>query len=206
MRQLDSIVCNRDLALPRIDVLCDVDNPLLGENGAVRVYGPQKGATPGMIPLLEIGLEQFANCVQTATGRDIRDLPGGGAAGGLAAGAYGLLGAGLTRGADMMLEAIGLPAALKGAEWVITGEGTFDEQSAHGKVVSAVVGAGQAAGARTAVIAGIVDVSPETVRKLGIDVTLQSCPSGMPRAEAVAAGSSLLRNAGYRFAQLHLGR
>lgn len=206
LRQLDSVARGDAPALPRIHVLCDVDNPLLGQNGAARVYGPQKGATPEMIPLLEAGLEQFADCVYAATGRDIRGLPGGGAAGGLAAGAHGLLGAELVRGADTVLEAIGLPEALQGADWVVTGEGSFDEQSAHGKVVSAVVRAGRAAGARTAVIAGVVDVKSETVGKLGIDVTLQSCPSGMPQAEAVAAGASMLRNAGRRFAQLHLGR
>ena len=206
LARLHAIRPGQAAALPPIDVLCDVTNPLLGEQGAAAVYGPQKGATPEMIPQLEAGLARFAACVLAVAGRDIRDVPGAGAAGGLAGGACGLLGARLVPGAEVVLEAIGLPEAMRGADWVVTGEGRFDRQSAQGKVVSAVARAGRAAGVRCAVVAGQVDVAPAEARRMGIEAVLQSAPPEMLVAEAMARGADLIRDAGRRFGRQCLGR
>src|ERR1017187_1683845 len=121
-----------------VEVLCDVDNPLCGEYGAAHVFGPQKGATPEMVDQLDAGLRHLAELVKTQLGKDIADVPGAGAAGGLAFGALAFMDAKLIPGVDAIAEAIGLDAALRGADWVITGEGRFGEKSLRGKVVSGV--------------------------------------------------------------------
>lgn len=118
---------------PRINnceivVVCDVDNPLLGENGAAKVYGPQKGATPEMIELLEKGLENLSNIIKRKKGVDITKILGGGAAGGLGAGLYAFLGAKLKKGIDVMKDLTSLDEKIRGASLVITGEGKLDNQ------------------------------------------------------------------------------
>jgi glycerate kinase len=121
--------------VPHITVLCDVDNPLLGPRGAARVFGPQKGATPSMVRRLERRLRRWAALLEKRTGRDVRRLPGAGAAGGLAAGlaAYG---ARLVRGADVVLRAARFP---RPCDYVVTGEGRVDRTSLRGKVVGEVL-------------------------------------------------------------------
>jgi len=140
--------------LPEIEVLCDVDNPLCGEHGAARVFGPQKGATPEMVERLDAGLRQLANVVKEQLGKDLADVAGAGAAGGLAFGAMAFMNAKLVPGIETAISASGLPEALTGASWVITGEGCFDEQSLRGKVVAGVTHAARNLGVKVAVIAG----------------------------------------------------
>lgn len=129
---------------------CDVRNPLLGANGAARVFGPQKGATPEQVEELEArlaarsGLAPFAN------------LPGAGAAGGLGA-ALAALGAELVGGAQLVLDRIGFPAAARGVELVVTGEGTVDRTTLEGKAPGAVVRECAAAGVSCAVFGGRVE-------------------------------------------------
>lgn len=116
-----------------IVVVCDVDNPLLGENGATRVYGPQKGATLKMIEILEKGLKNLAQIIKRKRGMDITNIPGGGAAGGLGAGLYAFLGGKLKKGIEVMKELTSLDEKIKGASLVITGEGKLDNQIFFGK-------------------------------------------------------------------------
>lgn len=111
-----------------IIVVCDVENPLIGDNGATRVYGPQKGATEDMINLLEKGLINLSEIIKSQLGMDITKIPGGGAAGGLGAGLYAFLGARLEKGIEVMKELTGLDDKIKGADLVITGEGKLDNQ------------------------------------------------------------------------------
>ncbi|MEJ2704116.1 MAG: glycerate kinase, partial [Sedimentisphaerales bacterium] len=122
-----------------VEVLCDVDNPLCGEKGAARVYGPQKGATPEMVERLEAGLAHLARLVREQLGRDIANVPGAGAAGGLAAGAIAFMNATLVSGIETMMAHSDLRRELESADWVITGEGCFDRQSLSGKVVAGVL-------------------------------------------------------------------
>jgi len=114
-------------------VLCDVDNLLLGEDGAAAVFGPQKGATPATLPQLEAALRQLAEVTFRQTGKDIATLRHGGTAGGAAAGLYAFLDAKLVNGIDYFLELTGFEAALEEADLVITGEGSIDEQTLQGK-------------------------------------------------------------------------
>lgn len=103
------------LADVTIEAVCDVDNPLVGEQGAARVYGPQKGATQEQVKQLEAGLINLAQVIKTDLGKDVGDLPGGGAAGGLGAGLYAFLGATLRPGVDVVLDMVNLEEKLKNA-------------------------------------------------------------------------------------------
>lgn len=128
-----------ELAQSELTVICDVTNPLLGEQGATAVYGPQKGVTPDMLPLLEAGMERYAAAMEKAVGHAIRYLPGSGAAGGMGAALGGVLGARLCRGIDAVLDFIQFDSILQDADLVITGEGCMDGQSvAFGKVAAGI--------------------------------------------------------------------
>ncbi|OTA40440.1 MAG: glycerate kinase, partial [Symbiobacterium thermophilum] len=115
-------------------VACDVDNPLTGPRGAAAVYGPQKGATAEDVALLDRALTRLADVMVRDLGRDVRNLPGAGAAGGLGAGLMGFLGARLRPGIDVVMEVTGLRRQLQGAALLLTGEGRTDGQTLAGKV------------------------------------------------------------------------
>jgi glycerate kinase len=183
-----------------IRVLCDVENPLLGERGAARVFGPQKGATSAMVDRLEMGLAALADAIERDLGKDVRHLPGGGAAGGLGAGAVAFLDATLVSGVEAVMDASGLDDALADADWVITGEGRFDRQSLDGKVVSGVLSRAGLSGCRVAVVAGTVD--PEAVRRARprVDASEVAAPREMILSEALARGDELLEAAAARLA------
>ncbi len=122
----------------KITALTDVDNPLTGPRGSASVYGPQKGAGPAEVALMERALLHYARVVQRELGLDIRKIKGGAAAGGLGAGLYAFFGAELACGSDFTLERLGFLDALKRSDLVITGEGRFDDQSFRGKAPVAV--------------------------------------------------------------------
>lgn len=117
----------------QIEVACDVDNPLCGEHGASHVFGPQKGATPDMVEILDAALANFATVVKKDVNEDIIDYPGAGAAGGMGASLVALLNASLKPGIEIVVDASNLKDAVKDADLVITGEGRMDSQTIHGK-------------------------------------------------------------------------
>ncbi|MGT2829143.1 glycerate kinase [Streptococcus hillyeri] len=114
-------------------ILSDVTNPLCGPNGATAVYGPQKGATPSLIPVLDDGLANFAQVIEKYLKKDVKDLPGAGAAGGLGAGLMAFLNGKTERGIDKILELIHIEEDIATSDLVITGEGRMDGQSINGK-------------------------------------------------------------------------
>jgi glycerate kinase len=130
-----------DPAVRGVEVLvaCDVDNPLVGPAGAAAVYGPQKGASPEDVHLLDRALRHFAAVVYRDLGVDVRDLPGAGAAGGLGAGLVAFLGARLRPGVEVVMEAARLGERIERSDLVVTGEGSFDEQSLRGKAPAGVL-------------------------------------------------------------------
>jgi glycerate 2-kinase len=135
----------------RVIVLCDVDNRLLGRSGAATVFGPQKGASSEDVAFLERFLENFATVIERSTRKNIREIPGGGAAGGVAAGLWGLLDAAIEPGGEYFLHATDFQEAVTDCDLVITAEGTLDDQSIYGKAPVAV--AKMARGMRKPVIA-----------------------------------------------------
>jgi glycerate kinase len=149
----------RGEAARSVEVLAatDVDNPLLGPTGAAAIYGPQKGAWPADVGPVDAALANFADHVEAALGRDLRSVPGAGAAGGLGFGLLAFCGASIVRGIELALDLVGFDAALAAADLVITGEGRIDPQTLHGKVVAGVAGRARAAGVPAYAIGGAVD-------------------------------------------------
>lgn len=118
----------------KVTVLCDVDNPLCGEQGASRVYGPQKGATPDQIERLDRGLAQLSELWKRDLGKNVEALPGAGAAGGMGGGAVAYLNARLVSGTEVVFDLTDLESRIKAADVVITGEGAFDATTLSGKI------------------------------------------------------------------------
>jgi glycerate 2-kinase len=157
-------------ALPGAEVVVasDVDNPLLGPRGAAAVYGPQKGASPADVAELDAALARWAEAVHRATGVDAAGTPGAGAAGGAGFAALAVLGATLQPGIDLILELVGFPSALPGARLVITGEGSLDAQTLHGKAPAGVAAAARSAGIPVVAVAGRSLLSPADLEPAGI--------------------------------------
>jgi len=184
------------LAGVTIDVACDVDNPFHGPNGAAHVFGPQKGADAAAVERLDAGLANLARVILGETGLDLQGLPGAGAAGGAAGGLAALLGARLTPGAPLVLDAIGFGERLDGAHICVTGEGRLDEQSAAGKAPAAVAAACRAAGVPCVALCGEVALLPGIVRRLGLAAALPIGRVLRPLPEALAAAETDLAAAG----------
>jgi glycerate 2-kinase len=157
------------LAGVSLEIACDVDNPLLGPHGAAAVYGPQKGAGPDDVSFLDHVLKRLADVAATASGRDLRAIPGAGAAGGLGWGLATFAGGHLVRGFDVVAELAGLAEALQGAALCVTGEGRIDMQSLAGKVVTGVASFAHVAGVAVLAIGGTVeDAAERALRERGV--------------------------------------
>jgi glycerate 2-kinase len=153
-----------------VTVASDVDNPLLGEGGAAAVYGPQKGASPEQVAQLDAALAHWADVVEEVTGRDERHHAGAGAAGGVGFGAVAVLGASMRSGIDLLLELVGFDAALQlltSDDLVVTGEGSLDEQTLHGKAPAGVAAAAAARGIPVVAVCGRATLDPERMRDAG---------------------------------------
>jgi len=198
LSQIISVVKPRKPIPARVEVLCDVDNRLCGKHGAARIYAPQKGATPRMVERLEKNLEHLAGLIKDRLGKDI-NVPGAGAAGGLAAGALAFMDAVLVSGPKTVINFTHLADELADADWIITGEGCFDRQSLYGKVISAVAEAAAGFGVPVAVIAGKVRLSKSAYQKMGIHTALACKPPRMSFDHALAHSTDLLRKATRKF-------
>jgi len=152
--ELQRIKRKRALNLPRIIAAADVRNPLLGENGATRVFGPQKGATADKIDILERALTKLADVVSKDPKVNYRDEPGAGAAGGLGFGLMSFCGAAIRPGFDVVAESVGLESKMKDVDVVITGEGSLDRQTLEGKTPAGVAGLARKLGKRIFAIVG----------------------------------------------------
>jgi glycerate kinase len=168
LARLDASGLHPRIGEVEVVVACDVDNPLLGPAGAAAVYGPQKGAKPDDVALLDAALARWADVVRRDLGRDVATAPGAGAAGGVGFAALAVLDAALQPGAVLMLDLIGFDDYLPGADLVITGEGSMDAQSLHGKAPVGVAAAAGAAGLPVVAVAGRVALSRELLAQAGI--------------------------------------
>jgi glycerate kinase len=192
IQRIDPSGLDPRLAGVRIEAICDVDNPLLGERGAAFVYGPQKGATPAQVRELDAGLAHLAAVIERDFGLDVRELPGAGAAGGLGAGLKAFLNAELRRGVDLVLDLVGLEAHLRGADLVLTAEGQIDSQTAFGKAPAGVAERARRFGVPCLAIAGSVGGGLDALHALGIDAVFSLCPGPVSLAQAMAAGGDFL--------------
>ena len=174
-----------------LTILCDVSNPPLGPNGAAAVFGPQKGASPGDVVLLESVLGRLCDVVLATTGKELSRLPSGGAAGAAAAGLYGLLGARLVSGIDYFLQITDFDDALSRSDLVITGEGAIDEQTLQGKAPYGVAIQAKRRGIPVIALTGRLPDDPVPLRPY-FDEIIPINPPGMPLAEALAATAAHL--------------
>jgi glycerate kinase len=181
-----------------IDILCDVDNPLLGPRGAAPVFGPQKGASAAGVEELERGLALWADVLEHSCGCDVRALPAGGAAGGIAAGLVAACGARLRPGFDEVALHVDLRGKLAGCELCLTGEGRIDDQTAGGKAVAGVARLAGQAGVDTIALAGAVRLRKgqtidDLARAVGVRRIVLITPAGIPLEAALAATATNLR-------------
>lgn len=168
----------------RIEVVCDVNNPFYGPEGAACVFAPQKGAAPATVARLDDGLRSFAQVLEHTTGIDVQSLPGAGAAGGVGGGLAALLGAQLRPGIDFVLDALDFDAALAGADLVITGEGHADCQSVMGKVVSGVLRRAREGGVPVILLCGGYD-DAEALCAAGLTAVYSIVPGPVALARAM---------------------
>jgi len=178
---------------PQLNIVAavDVKNPLLGENGATRVFAPQKGATKDDIDILERALTTLADVVGKEFGFDYRNEPGAGAAGGLGFGLMSFCGAKIRPGFDVVAEAVGLEAKIEDADIVITGEGSLDRQTLEGKTPVGVARLARKLGKRVFAIVGRATNDPE-VREV-FDAVYENARSGMSQEENMKRAAELLR-------------
>ena len=205
-RSVDLTHLDARLGEVALRIACDVSNPLLGPSGAAAVYGPQKGASPNDVDVLDDALEAYANALESATGRRERDTPGAGAAGGTG---FGLMcikdrfrSLELVPGIEVVIEAAGLREKLAGADLVITGEGRIDAQTAFGKTALGVAQLARTAGVPCIAVGGGIDAAGESVL-----AELGATTIGVPEAPisleaAMAAGAAPVQRCGRRIARL----
>jgi len=180
-----------DLNLPRVTAAADVRNPLLGERGATRTFGPQKGVTPDRLEMLEGALTRLADVAARDLGSDFREAAGAGAAGGLGFGLMSFCGASIRPGFDLVSDMLDLEAAINRADVVITGEGRLDDQTLEGKAPAGVAQLARRRGKRIYAIVGCAEESATAGGLFDGVFALAKPPS--TREESIARTEALLR-------------
>lgn len=167
-----------DERLANIDILvaCDVTNPLCGENGASHIFGPQKGATPEMVSMLDGNLSHYANLIKAQLGKDIASQPGAGAAGGLGAGLMAFTDCTLQKGIEIVIEYSGLREKLSEADFCFTGEGRIDSQTKFGKTPYGVARTAKENSVPVIAVSGCVGSGVEDLYQEGIDAIFGIIP------------------------------
>jgi glycerate kinase len=194
------------LAEADLRIACDVTNPLLGPRGAAATYGPQKGASPDQVVELNAALARYADAVRAATGRDERETPGAGAAGGTA---FGLLSIAdhfrsvrLVPGVEVVMDETRLPDKVRGADLVLTGEGRIDAQTAFGKTALGVAKLAREAGVACVAVGGGLEAEGEAVLWEVGAIAVGVSEKPMSLDDAIAAGVAPLERCGRRLARL----
>jgi len=184
------------LAEVKVEVACDVDNPLTGETGASAVFGPQKGATSDMVKQLDRNLAHYAAIIEKEMDIHIQNVPGAGAAGGLGGGLLAFLSAELKPGVDIVIEATQLESYIKNADLVITGEGRIDGQTIYGKTPIGVAKTAKKHSVPVIAIAGSIGAGSEAVYEHGISALFSVVPGAVTLSEALEkAGENVERTA-----------
>jgi glycerate kinase len=186
LQQVAKIIPPSQPLFEKVEVLCDVTNPLYGPRGAAWIYGPQKGGNQQSLTHLDEGLRHIAAVVERQLGRKgLAETPGAGAAGGLGFGGMAFLNATLKRGIEMVLDLVGFDQAAKDADLVITGEGHIDGQSLQGKLIQGVCG--RAGSTPVIALCGRLSASQEDIRAVGLKAAWSINKVERPLAEMLAA-------------------
>ncbi len=192
------------LAGAEVVVACDVDSPLTGPDGAAAVFGPQKGASVGQVRELDVALTHWADLVAAATGADVREAPGAGAAGGVGFAAMAVLGARLGQGVALVLALLDFETQVAGADLVIVGEGSLDEQSLRGKAPVGVAAVARAHRAEVVAVCGRRLIDDATLRDAGISAAYACTDLEPDPARSMANAAGLLEQLGAQLARDHL--
>lgn len=195
---IDMSGLDKRLADCRLSVICDVKNPLTGPDGATYVYGAQKGADADSLEMLEEGMRNYRDVISSVTGIDCDRVPGAGAAGGMGAALYALLGAELRPGAEAMLDLCGFDMLAEDADLIITGEGRADGQSLQGKVMQGVGRRAKALSVPAAGICGCLGDGWEGLLDCGISRIISLAGSGVSKEESMARAGELYYEAAVR--------
>jgi glycerate kinase len=198
LSRIDVSAVDSRLGHTRLRIASDVTNALCGPTGAAIMFGPQKGASPSDVAVLEEAMQNLAVVVGRDFGVDVASMAGSGAAGGLGVTLVGLAGATIEPGFDLVAEVTGLRTMIAAVDIVITGEGRLDAQTAHGKTAAGVAALAHEAGKPVGVIAGYV--SDDFAGHAQYDEIEESKPASMPVQEAMDAATELLRAAAARIA------
>lgn len=185
-----------------IIVACDVDNPLCGPRGASAVFGPQKGASAQVVAELDAALARFAACASATTGRHVADYPGAGAAGGLGAGLLFFTAAKLSPGVDIILDAVDFETLVDGADFVITGEGQTDYQTAFGKAPVGVAKLAKRFKVPVFCLSGSIGDGADEVLSHGVDAVISICERPISIELCMRQGEALIESASARLCRI----
>jgi len=191
--RIDTKYLDNRLSETKVLIASDVSNPLCGPKGAARVYGPQKGATPEMIRKLDESLAYFAEIIKRDLHRDIKDIPGAGAAGGLGASLIAFLSAELRPGIEIIIEIVKLEQAIKDADLVITGEGKIDSQTIYGKAPIGVAKIAKKYDIPVIAVAAIIGDDADIVHQYGINTLIKIIEPPMSLAEPKSKKVQLIK-------------
>ena len=199
LHSIDNSHILEELIDVKFEVACDVDNPLFGPNGAAHIYSPQKGASPEVVEELDNGLQNFNKVVQNQFGKDLQSIPGAGAAGGLGAGCVLFLHAELRSGTNLIKDIANFDEQIKDAEWIVTGEGKFDEQTFAGKVIQGVVESRTSQ--KLAVFCGVSELDEKQLKKHGIDFLAEMIEQAKDFEDSIQNSAIYLERAAEEFAE-----
>lgn len=192
LSQLDSRIAETE-----IEVACDVDNPLYGKNGAAYIYGPQKGASKKQVKQLDKGLRHIAEIIKNDLGKEVNEIPGAGAAGGLGAGLSAFLDAELRPGIEIVMEASKIEEKMEDVDLVVTGEGKIDGQTCSGKTPVGVSRIAKKKDIPVIAVAGTIGEDAEKVYEEGINFLYSVIDKPMTLKEAIDSADELLLKTGY---------
>ena len=192
IRTIDRSRTDPRLEQVRIEIICDVDNPLLGPNGAALVYGPQKGATPEQALALDAGMANLADIIERDAGKDVRAVSGAGAAGGVGGAMYGLFDAKIRPGIDVVLDLLDMESHVQEARLVITGEGQIDYQTAYGKAPAGIAKLAKKHGVPCVALAGSIGKVTNELYDAGITAVISICCGPVSLHDAMCNGKTLL--------------
>ncbi|WP_166267454.1 glycerate kinase [Marinobacter caseinilyticus] len=190
------------LGYARFDIACDVDNPLVGDQGASAVFGPQKGADPDMVERLDANLLHYGQLLSEATGVNVLTFPGSGAAGGLGAAFRGVFGAYLRRGIDIVLDAVDMDRHLHGAGLVLTGEGRIDDQTGRGKTLMGISQRAQRQHVPVVALVGAIVGNLEPLREQGLKAVFSIVPGAVPLEDALESAHVNLNRTAQQVAEV----
>lgn len=192
LASIDLAALHPRLAEVAVVIAADVDNPLCGPQGASHIFGPQKGASPEQVQELDGALAHFATITAATLGRDVREQPGAGAAGGVGFAALAFLGATFGPGIEVVADLVGLEEALVGADLALTGEGRLDGQTLRGKTPAGVLRLAQRQGVPVVAVAGSLGEGYNALYEQGLAAAFSLVPGPLSLDEALAQAEVLL--------------